>query len=54
MRHALLVGEVGRTASTEAVPLGGRVDGHEDDISVGVEGEVVATAGPNDGVQAWL
>ncbi|OQU88312.1 hypothetical protein SORBI_3002G008701 [Sorghum bicolor] len=58
-RRALPVGEVGRPAGAEAARLGGRVDGHEDDVGVGdmavhvgAEGEVAAAAGPDDGVQA--
>ena len=54
MHHALLVGKVGRTASAEAVRLGGRVDGHEDDVGVDAEGSVVAAASPDDDVQARL
>lgn len=34
-RHALPVGEAGRPAGAEAALLGGRVDGHEDDVGIG-------------------
>ncbi|KAG2605333.1 hypothetical protein PVAP13_4NG100719 [Panicum virgatum] len=54
-RRALPVGEVGGPAGAEAPGLGGRVDGHEDDVGVGdvavdvgAEGEVAAAAGPDD------